>query len=270
MAPDPKRSIATFERRCQDLISKAERFINDHKVSGLTIRTSKFAEAHVVGLEEQFQRMNKKWQDELEDKAFEDSETLHAELDKRVTETKNQVDKCVEDLQKMLEKNDSSTVAAAAVASKALKLDNSFKPQILPASSNLEEFYSWERSFLGHHQQNKTFLEASSPQLRQLFVTDLLDSKLQSALVTDSTVTEETPIVGTDGNDENSILSWVKRRVLRHKPLFIRRFEYSNCQQKPREPFGDWWTLYIFFFIFTSLDNLFSAFFQIRHILGTH
>ena len=28
--------------------------------------------------------------------------------------------------------------------------------------------------------------------------------------------------------------------------------------------------IYIFFFIFTSLDNLFSAFFQIRHILGTH
>ena len=115
--------------------------MDDHK-AGLTPRAIKIAEGHVEGLEAQFQRMNKKWQDELEDKAFEDSETLHEELDKKVIDTKGQVDKCVEELQKMLEKNDSALVTA--VAPKAMKQDNSYKPEVLLTSNNLEEFNAWQ------------------------------------------------------------------------------------------------------------------------------
>ena len=241
MAPDPKRSLTKYSSLCDEKVNKALKFLDDNK-DGLIARTLPIAEAHAKTIEDQFTKMENKWQNDFMDEVVDkEDDNLYDELSNMVKVTSTKVDKCVERLNKILKEYDLGTGATLALT-KSPKMDNSFKPSTLPASSNLEEFYAWERSFLGHHQQNKTFLASTTPQLRQLFVTDLLDSKLQSALVTDTTVTEETPIVGTDADDENSILSWIKRHLLRHKPLFIRRYEYSNCRQKTREAFGDWWT----------------------------
>ena len=54
---------------------------------------------------------------------------------------------------------------------------------------------------------------------------------------TDKTLNMDTPIVGA-----GSLLAWLRNHILRHSPLFIRRYQYSSCKQQPRESFGDWWT----------------------------
>merc|ERR1712223_381956 len=73
-----------------------------------------------------------------------------------------------------------------------------------------------------------------------LFITTLMDSKLQAALLTDKTVTMATPIKST--GKELSVLTWIEEYLLRHTPLFVRRYEYAICHQLPNESFEDWWT----------------------------
>ena len=101
---------------------------------------------------------------------------------------------------------------------KVLKLDTLFKPSILPRSSNLDEFYTSETTFRGYYKTNKAFLAASIPEMCRLFITNLLDPKLQSALFTDKNITLETPIISTGA--EESLLFWLKNNLLRPTPLF--------------------------------------------------
>ena len=141
---NPKKSLSNFEWRCLDLVKKAEKFIEDRKDNGLSPRNMKVAEGHVEDLKDQFRRMNKKWQDDLEEKVFNDDENLHEELNNKVKDTKALVDKCVEDLENMLDKNESG-----ASVQKAMKLENSFKPNPgLTISNTLEEFNAWKRAFV--------------------------------------------------------------------------------------------------------------------------
>ena len=58
----------------------------DRKDGGLSPRSMKVAEGHVEDLKAQIQRMNKKWQDDLEDKVQDQDKDLHAELNKKVTD----------------------------------------------------------------------------------------------------------------------------------------------------------------------------------------
>merc|ERR1712020_538877 len=76
------------------------------------------------------------------------------------------------------------------------------------------------------------------PEIRRQFLNNCIDSKLQAAMITDDTLNMTIPIVG----EADSLLAWLKTHMLRHSPLFIRRYQYSSCKQKPRETFGDWWT----------------------------
>merc|ERR1712001_388368 len=49
-----------------------------------------------------------------------------------------------------------------------------------------------------------------------------------------------TPIVSA-GN-ELSVLTWIEEYLLRHTPLFVRRYEYAVCHQLANESVEDWWT----------------------------
>ena len=234
MPVDKKKSITTYEGKCLSLIVKAEKFAEDHK-EGLTETGQKQAEGHIKGLQEQFDRMNKRWEDDFKAKLEEDDEKLHDELDKKVNETQDKVDKVVEMLYKLIDK---VTVAASA-SGKMLKLDNSFKPDPgLVVENTLEEFNAWYSSFVAHYDSNKDYLVAATPEIRRQFLNNCIDSKLQAAMITDDTLNMTTPIVG----EADSLLAWLKTHMLRHSPLFIRRYQYSSCKQKPRETFGDWWT----------------------------
>ena len=191
--------------------------------------------------------MEKKWTDvfvpQLED---DDPDNLYDDWDFNVHNTSKQAENAIDELDKAIKAFEAKgNVAPTAPTTpsepkKVLKLDTSFKPSILPRSSNLEEFYTWETTFKGYYETNKAFLAAAMQEMRRLFVTNLLDSKLQSALFTDKTITLETPIVATGA--EKSLLSWLKNYLLRHTPLFVRRYEYAMCRQKPKESFEDWWT----------------------------
>ena len=80
--------------------------------------------------------METKWQDEIMDKV---DETVYDELEKSVTDSQSQVNKCIESLQTFLDRNDSTSVTSSVP--KALKLDNSFKPNPgLTVTNTLEEF----------------------------------------------------------------------------------------------------------------------------------
>ena len=111
--PDHKKSINTYERHCNDKITKAEKFLADN-AGGLTARTVSDAEAHIKSLNDQFERLNKRWKDELMNKVLEENEALHDELDKKVLDMETKVDKCVERFDKLLKDYDLGIGAASA------------------------------------------------------------------------------------------------------------------------------------------------------------
>ena len=237
MAPTYKQSIASFERYCNTKIVNAEKFLDDHKndpcLSTITVDEAKDM---ILGLKKQFGKMETKWQDEIMDKV---EETVYDELEKRVTDSQSKVNKCVETLQKFLNRNDPTSVTSATSVPKAMKLDNSFKPDPgLTVTNTLEEFNAWHRAFVAHHDSNKDYLKAATPEIKRQFLNNCVDSKLQAAMITDDILTMDTPIMG----EADSLLVWLKDYFLRDLPLFIRRVHYSNCKQRPKETFRDWWT----------------------------
>ena len=240
MAPDPKKSLTKFSSLCDEKVMKAIKFLDINK-DGLTARTMSVAEAHAQAVEDQFSKMEKKWQDDfmVEVMDRDDDDKLYNELSSMVKVTSAKVDECVEKLDKILKEYDSGTGAAlATLVPKAMKLDNSFKPDTsLTFENTLEEFNAWQRSFVAHYDSNKEYLRAATPEIRRQFLNNCIDSKLQAALITDDTITMATTIDGNDG-----LVAKLKAYILRDLPLFIRRYHYSKCQQRPKESFGDWWT----------------------------
>ena len=151
-----------------------------------------------------------------------DPDGLFDNLDSDVHDTSQQAEKSIHELKravKIFEAKGGGTATPAAAApvkpKKELKLNTAFKPSVLARSSNLEEFHAWETSFRGYYEMNQAFLAAATPDMRRLFVTNHLDSKLQSALLTDKTVTLATPVVAT--GTEESLLTWIKSYLLRQR-----------------------------------------------------
>ena len=242
-----KRSMTSHRTWVNNAINRAEKFIGDHP-NGLTNSNAhKAAEEQIEEIKEKLASMAKKWTDvfvpQLE---VEDPDNLLADWDHNVHDISKQAENTIDELRKVLKDYETKgTVAGAASTTvagskRALKVDTSFKPPILARSTNLEEFHTWEKEFKGYHEMNKAFLATTTLDMRRLFVTNLLDSKLQSALSNDKTITLDTPLIANGA--EESILSWIKKYLLRHTPLFVRRYEYAMCRQKPKESFEDYWT----------------------------
>ena len=235
MAPDPKRSMTSYATNCNGKLDKAYKFLSDN--ASLTSRTVTVAESHSKSLEDQFSKMENKWQDKYMDKLMDENEELYEELSTTVKDMEKKIDKCMEELSKKIKAYDLGVASGTSASAKILKQDNSYKPDILLTSNTLEEFNSWQQTFEAHHDTNAAFLAASTQKIKRVFLTSLIDSKLQDAMSTDNTLNMDTPIVGAD-----SLLAWLRNHILRHSPLFIRRYQYSSCKQQPRESFGDWWT----------------------------
>ena len=239
---DKKRSIGQYEGRCSSLIAEAENF-NGANNAGLTVVGMERAKMHVADLKAQFSRMELRWENDFKAELEESDQTAHDDLENRVYETGKKIRKVVDVLFALMEKPmlSSSATPPAAVSKSHPKMDTGFKPALLPASSNLEEYNKWEKDFLSHLDLNKDFLAASSEQMKRTFFTTLLDGKIQAALDTDDTMTLDVPITSAN-NDTKTLLKWLRAYVLRHSPLYIRRYQYSLCKQLTKESFQDFWT----------------------------
>ena len=240
-----KRSMASHRTYVNNAIKRAEKFIADHP-NGLTnSHAHKTAEEQIDEIKEYLASMKKKWTDVfLPQLEVDDPDSLLDVWDNTVQDISNQAKNTIDELGKGIETFLTSGAAASTASTttnsrKELKVNTTFKPQILPRSTNLEEFHTWEKNFKGYHEMNKAFLAAATPDMRQLFITSLLDTKLQSALSNDKTITLGTPLIAN--GTEESILSWIKAYLPRHTPLFVRRYEYAMCRQKPKESFEDYW-----------------------------
>ena len=247
MAPkvDLKRSMTSHRTWVNDAVLRAEKFIGDNTDGLTTLGDKMVAERLIEKIEEKLTSMEKKWTDvfvpQLE---VEDPDSLYDEWDNNVHDISKQAENCIDELRKAIKTFETKGAATSPASttnsdSKKLKIDTTYKPPILVKASNLEEFYTWEKQFKGYYEMNKAFLAGTTAEMRQLFVTNLLDPKLSSAFFNDKTITLQTPIVANE--KEESILKWIKDHLMRHSPLFIRRYEYSNCHQGKKESFEDWW-----------------------------
>ena len=247
MAPkvDLKRSMTSHRTWVNNAVLRAEKFIGDNADGLTTLGDKMVAERLIEKIEEKLTSMEKKWTDvfvpQLE---VEDPDSLYDEWDNNVHDISKQAENCIDELRKAIKTFEAKGAATSPASttnsdSKKLKIDTTYKPPILVKASNLEEFYTWEKQFKGYYEMNKAFLAGTTAEMRQLFVTNLLDPKLSSAFFNDKTITLQTPIVASE--KEESILKWIKDHLMRHSPLFIRRYEYSNCHQGKKESFEDWW-----------------------------
>ena len=100
--PDYKKSIASFERYCNDKVVEADKFMEDHQaaqsMSSILLNQGKDM---IPSLDKQFSKMENKWQDEVMDKV---EGADYDELERRVTDMQSKVEKCKEKLTQFLER----------------------------------------------------------------------------------------------------------------------------------------------------------------------
>ena len=148
MPVDPKTSMNSHAGHVKGKVEKLRKFMEDNK-DGLTSRTEKRAEALMDEVTQMYTSMENKWLTQLMDKV--QDETLLTELTKKLEDSSKMADDVVADITKMLKDYDNSLASAsggisAPVSAKSLKMEVSFKPTVLAASSNLEEFNAWQNS----------------------------------------------------------------------------------------------------------------------------
>ena len=206
-AVNVKRVMTSHRTWVTDAINRAEKFIGDHP-NGLTNSNAhRAAEERIEKIKGKLASMESKWTDvclpQLEE---EDPDGLLDLWDGHVHDISKQAENTIDELEKGIEifitSGTATSTAPTTNSKKVLKVDTSFKPLILARSTNLEEFHTWENGFKGHHEMNKAFLATATPEMRRLFVTSLLDSKLQSALSNDKTITLDTPLIA-NGTEES-------------------------------------------------------------------
>ena len=101
--PDYKKIIASFERYCNDKVVEADKFVEDHQAaqSMPSILLSQGKDM-IPRLEERFSKLEKRWEDvmdKLEGANYDESE-------RRVTDMRPKVKKCIEKLTQFLERFD--------------------------------------------------------------------------------------------------------------------------------------------------------------------
>ena len=114
--PDYKKSIASFERYCNDKVVKADKFMEDHQAAqSMPSILLNQAKDMIPSLNNQLSKLVSKWQDEVENKV---EGADYDELERRVTDMQSKVKKCKEELTKFLEKFDSTMAASAPKVNK--------------------------------------------------------------------------------------------------------------------------------------------------------
>ena len=136
-------------------------------------------------------------------------------------------------------KTTNANVGATATGASSSKIDDTLKPkETLMRSMNLEEFNVWSDRFDAYYKQNEKILTSKNMSVRREVFFNCMEASLVQELRTDPTITDETPMIG-----DNSCLSKLKEIFLRNNPLFLRRYDFQECVQKPNQSFPEWWAL---------------------------
>ena len=241
-----KNSIVKFLSLVNILVSKVKAFANTNS-DGFTEGNRKKADCFEEDLKQQLKRMENRW-DECAHLEV-DEMTLFNDLEERVEEARQLTEEARDALFAIM---DLPTVMPTVrqvggqppgqAGKPSPKLVNSFKPDILPASANLSEFNAWETSFTAYYDANSDFLAAANPKTKRVFITSLLDNKLQAALQVEETMKADTVPVWSATATDATILKWLRGHLLRYQPLYIRRYNYSLVKQFKNESVGDFWT----------------------------
>ena len=135
-----KRSMASHRTYVNNAIKRAEKFIADHP-NGLTnSHAHKTAEEQIDEIKEYLASMKKKWTDVfLPQLEVDDPDSLLDVWDNTVQDISNQAKNTIDELGKGIETFLTSGAAASTASTttnsrKELKVNTTFKPQILPRS----------------------------------------------------------------------------------------------------------------------------------------
>ena len=83
--PDYKKSIASFERYCNDKVVKADKFMSDHQAAqSMPSILLNQAKDMIPSLNQQLSKLKSKWEDEVESKV---EGADYDELEGRVSDT---------------------------------------------------------------------------------------------------------------------------------------------------------------------------------------
>ena len=244
-----KRSIHKFESLIKTKVKEVTTFVTRNTTNGVTTPALKRkANSLIAELEGQFKRMEERWNTwslGLET----DFETTFLALEIKFEGAEKAVSESVESIHGLIDRADEEVQAPNANGVQngnpqraSPKLVTDFRPGILPNSANLSEFNAWEKSFLANMDCNTGFLASADAPTKRVFITSLLDDKLQAALDVDEDMKEDAIAIKAVNDDDKSILGWLRGHILRYQPLYIRRYHYSLVKQHKNESFADFLT----------------------------
>ena len=242
---NPKRVCAGYKTAADKKIKDAEEYVN------VTDRTySDLEEQEILDMIANLKTQMARWETDfqgtlshqLEDadhQTYEKELSDYQELSKKaITALKGYL----KDLRSKVEVPAPVQATGAAATGNAsgnvnqlAKIDDTLKPEKLLKSYTLEEFNAWEEKFKAYYDHNKKTLDRSITISRQI-LNNLLDLKLVNALKTEEGVRDDSPILANGG-----CLQKLKAIFLKESPLYLRRYNFLQHVQGPREPFGDWW-----------------------------
>ena len=237
---NPKRVCGGYKTAADQKIKDAEEYV------GVADRTySDLEEQEILGMIADLKDQMSRWETDfqgtlshqLDDGDFQTYEKVlldYKELSKKAITALRE---CLKALRSNIEVPPPVQAAAAGTgnASGNIKIDDTLKPEKLLKSYTLEEFNAWEEKFRAYYDHNKKTLDKSITISRQI-LNNLLDLKLVNALKTEEGVRDDSPILANGG-----CLQKLKAIFLKESPLYLRRYNFLQHVQGPREPFGDWW-----------------------------
>ena len=238
---NPKRVCGGYKTAADQKIKDAEEYV------GVADRTySDLEEQEILGMIADLKDQMSRWETDfqgtlshqLDDGDFQTYEKVlldYKELSKKAITALRE---CLKGLRSNIVVPPPVPPAAAAGTGNAsgnIKIDDTLKPEKLLKSYTLEEFNAWEEKFRAYYDHNKKTLDKSITISRQI-LNNLLDLKLVNALKTEEGVRDDSPILANGG-----CLQKLKAIFLKESPLYLRRYNFLQHVQGPREPFGDWW-----------------------------
>ena len=243
-----KKSLGLYKRHSKTKIQNVSDFLKDnahletledyHKneLLGLIKKLDDQVDKYENGLDESSQHLIE------EDATLDEDKRNYDTLANEFEEVQNEQKQVKKDAFAFLDKSKltgNAIVGATAAGTSSSKIDDTLKPaEILLRSMTLEEFNVWSDQFEAYYKQNERIFAGLEMSVRRAAFFKCLESNLTQALKTDPTITEETPVIG-----DNSCLSKLKAIFLKSNPLFLRRYNFQECVQKPNQSFPEWWAL---------------------------
>ena len=116
------------------------------------------------------------------------------------------------------------------------RLDNTLKPnRSLVRDMSITEADTWLRRFTVWFEWNAPILDTKDPITKRVLLENFIDERLRSKLRADTTITTNTPVLGTNGIIDRL------RSYYNKSPIICRRHAFTTCKQVHGEPFLTWW-----------------------------